>query len=193
MKFSMSMAATAVAVAVLASGCRYDKASADDNGGDANSSKDLAAEQGVDVKADVDESATSGSLSDLEKAGKSFKDRGYALCTDVNFTPVYFAFDATSIRPEELGKIEAVARHLLDNPDRVVSIEGNCDERGSNEYNMSLGEDRAIIISNFLAQNGIARERMETISRGETNPAAEGTGESVWSQNRRGEFVIWKK
>ena len=58
---------------------------------------------------------------------------------------------------------------------------------------MSLGEDRAIIISNFLAQNGIARERMETISRGETNPAAEGTGESVWSKNRRGEFVIWKK
>ena len=193
MKFSMTMAATAVAVAVLAGGCRYDKASTDDNEGDANASKDLTAEQGVDVKADVDESATSGSLADLAAAGKSFKDRGYALCTDVSFTPVYFAFDATSIRPEELGKIEAVARHLLDNPDRVVSIEGNCDERGSNEYNMSLGEDRAIIISNFLAQNGIARERMETISRGETNPAAEGTGESVWSQNRRGEFVIWKK
>lgn len=192
MKISMSMAATAVAVVVLASGCRYDKANSDETG-DADAAKNIATQQGVDVKADVDDSATSGSLDDLAMAGKSFKDRGYALCTDVSFTPVYFAFDATSIRPEELGKIEAVARHLLDNPDRVVSIEGNCDERGSNEYNMSLGEDRAIIISNFLAQNGIARERMETISRGETNPAAEGTGESVWSKNRRGEFVIWKK
>jgi len=192
MKISMSMAATAVAVVVLASGCRYDKANSDETG-DADAAKDIPTQQGVDVKADVDESATSGTLDDLAAAGKSFKDRGYALCTDVSFTPVYFAFDATSIRPEELGKIEAVARHLLDNPDRVVSIEGNCDERGSNEYNMSLGEDRAIIISNFLAQNGIARERMETISRGETNPAAEGTGESVWSKNRRGEFVIWKK
>ena len=106
---------------------------------------------------------------------------------------MYFGFDATAIRPEELGKVEAVAAHLAANPARVVSIEGNCDERGSNEYNMSLGEDRAIIIGNFLAQNGISRDRIETVSRGETNPAVEGSGESVWSRNRRGEFVIMQK
>ena len=192
MKISMSMAATAVAVVVLASGCRYDKANSDETS-DADAAKDIPTQQGVDVKADVDESATSGTLDDLAAAGKSFKDRGYALCTDVSFTPVYFAFDATSIRPEELGKIEAVARHLLDNPDRVVSIEGNCDERGSNEYNMSLGEQRAIIVRNYLVQSGITPDRIQTRSYGEEKPAAEGTGESVWSKNRRGEFVIWKK
>ena len=132
-----------------------------------------------------------GNLSDL--ASGSFKDRGYTQCTDVSFAPVYFRFDATKIEESELAKVEAVARHLADNPDRVVTIEGNCDERGSNEYNLSLGDDRAIIISNYLASNGIARNRMETVSRGETNPAVEGHGESAWSQNRRGEFIIWKK
>ncbi len=197
MKFSTCMAVLSVSIAVVASGCRYNKADGADT--EADVASDIPAQKGVDIDSQVDEtdiaadSLEGGSLDELDNAGKSFKDRGYALCTDVSFAPVYFGFDATSIRPDELGKVEAVARHLADNPDRVVSIEGNCDERGSNEYNMSLGEDRAIIISNFLAQNGIARDRMETISRGETNPAVEGSGESVWSQNRRGEFIIWKK
>ena len=197
MKFSTCMAVLSVSIAVVASGCRYNKADGADT--EADVASDIPAQKGVDIDSQVDEtdiaadSLEGGSLDELNNAGKSFKDRGYALCTDVSFAPVYFGFDATSIRPDELGKVEAVARHLADNPDRVVSIEGNCDERGSNEYNMSLGEDRAIIISNFLAQNGIARDRMETISRGETNPAVEGSGESVWSQNRRGEFIIWKK
>jgi peptidoglycan-associated lipoprotein len=189
MKFSTGAAVLATVIAVATGGCRYDKA---------NDGKD--GKDGLNGVSDMDSEVSSGldnlqqiPLSDLANGGKSFKDRGYALCTDVNFEPVYFGFDATVIKPDQLGKVEAVARHLQENPDRVVSIEGNCDERGSNEYNLSLGEDRAIIISNFLSQNGISRDRMETISRGETNPAVEGTGEAVWSQNRRGEFVIWKK
>ena len=86
-----------------------------------------------------------------------------------------------------------MAKHLKDNPDRVVSIEGNCDERGSTEYNVSLGENRALIAKNYLVQNDIADSRIKTVSRGEENPAVEGTGESVWSQNRRDEFFIYKK
>ena len=199
MKFSTCMAVFSVTLAVATCGCRYNKVAEDDSDVTAT---DLPGARGQDIDSSVIDTAEldaqqdamqGGSLSDLANAGKSFKDRGYALCTDVSFAPVYFGFDASSIRPDELGKVEAVARHLADNPDRVVTIEGNCDERGSNEYNMSLGEDRAIIISNFLAQNGIARDRIETVSRGETNPAAEGSGESAWSQNRRGEFIIWKK
>ena len=199
MKFSTSIAVLSVTLAVATCGCRYNKASGGGDDADVAGPSDVAAQQGLDIDSTVTDAnvnsddMTGGTVDDLANAGKSFKDRGYALCTDVSFAPVYFAFDATAIAPDELGKVEAVARHLADNPDRVVTIEGNCDERGSNEYNMSLGEDRAIIISNFLAQNGIARDRMETISRGETNPAVEGSGESVWSQNRRGEFIIWKK
>ena len=194
MKFSTCMAVFAVTLAVATCGCRYNKV----NGGVGDGSETDLATSGVDVGTETDIATSDealqiggGNLSDL--ASGSFKDRGYTQCTDVSFAPVYFRFDATQIEESELAKVEAVARHLADNPDRVVTIEGNCDERGSNEYNLSLGDDRAIIISNYLASNGIARNRMETVSRGETNPAVEGHGESAWSQNRRGEFIIWKK
>ena len=192
MKLSSMSFVAAVAVSAVLCGCRYDKA--DQNGDKDDAGAVVTGTEGLDLDSQTDlDSLQDGKLSDLEMAGKSFRDRGYALCTDVSFQPVYFGFDMTSIKPAELSKIDLVCEHLRANPDRVVSIEGNCDERGASEYNVSLGEDRAIVICNYMADNGIARDRMETISRGETNPAVEGSGESVWAQNRRGEFVIWKK
>ena len=75
----------------------------------------------------------------------------------------------------------------------MTVIEGNCDERGSNEYNMSLGENRAIIIRNYLIQSGISADRIQTRSYGEEKPAVMGSDESAWSRNRRGEFAIFQK
>jgi peptidoglycan-associated lipoprotein len=117
----------------------------------------------------------------------------YTRCTDVNFEPVYFGFDSTVVPQGELGKIDAVAQHLTEKTDRVVVVEGHCDDRGSNEYNMSLGENRAIIIRNYLVQNGISADRIQTRSYGEEKPAAVGNDESAWSRNRRGEFAIFQK
>ena len=91
------------------------------------------------------------------------------------------------------GKIDAVAQHLESNADRVVVVEGNCDERGSNEYNMALGENRAGIIRNYLVQCGIDASRIQTRSFGEEKPAVVGSDESAWAKNRRGEFVIYQK
>lgn len=199
MKFSTGFAAAAVAMAMVTGGCRYNKAGG--SGADALDAADVAESNPTDLSSSTGDIATigegaslqGGDLESLAAKGKTFAEQGYKPCGDVSFEPVYFGFDATAIAPAELAKVEAVAKHLAGNPARVVSIEGNCDERGSNEYNMSLGEDRAIVIGNFLAQNGIARERIETVSRGETNPAAEGSGESVWAKNRRGEFIIMSK
>lgn len=190
MKLQSILVLAAVSIAVLASGCRYNKAKTSAGAG-AGEGEGANVGQ-IDINSQVDESAIeSGSLDSLSKG--SFKDRGYTLCADVVFQPVYFAFDAATIKPDELGKIEAVAKYLADNPDRVVTIEGNCDERGSNEYNIPLGENRAIMVANYLGQNGISADRIETVSRGETNPAVAGSGEEAWSKNRRGEFIIWKK
>ena len=111
----------------------------------------------------------------------------------MNLVPVYFGSDSTVAPAGELGKIDAVAQHLADNANRVVIVEGNCDDRGSNEYNMSLGENRAVIIRNYLVQNGVAADRIQTRSNGEEKPAVEGQGESAWSKNRRGEFAIFQK
>ena len=179
MKFSTILAVFAVALAVVSTGCRYDKAGK----GGAGSGSDINA-NGQDISGD------SGSISGVSE-GK-FEDL-YTRCTDVNFAPVYFGFDSTVVPQGELGKIDAVAQHLTDKTDRVVIVEGNCDERGSSEYNMSLGENRAIIIRNYLVQNGIAADRIQTRSYGAEKPAVEGHDESAYALNRRGEFVIFQK
>ena len=187
MKFSTLMAVFAAALCVA--GCRYDKAAK--GGKDAHGPDDTAKAQDIssqDVSSINDQqSGTIGSASE----GK-FEDL-YTRCTDVSFEPVYFGFDSTVVPQGELGKIDAVVQHLTSRTDRVVVVEGNCDERGSNEYNMSLGEQRAIIVRNYLVQNGIAADRIQTRSYGEEKPAVDGHDESAWSRNRRGEFAIFQK
>ena len=179
MKFSTIMIVFALAFAFASAGCRYDKA------GKGSGSADGAGE-GMDISS----SSQEGSLSDMTE-GK-FEDL-YTRCTDVDFAPVYFGFDSTVVPQGELGKIDAVAQHLTARTDRVVVVEGHCDERGSNEYNMALGENRAIIVRNYLVQSGIAADRIQTRSYGEEKPAVVGQDESAWSQNRRGEFAIFQK
>ena len=186
------------ALALAVTGCRYD----DPNGGDdiatttevgtddgangandsANAAKDIGTEGG---------NADETSLSSV--TGLPFdQDPNYTRCTDVDFVPVYFAFDASQLAPSELAKIEAVAQHLQAKPNRVVIVEGNCDERGANEYNLSLGELRAISIRDYLVTLGIDAQRIQTKSYGEEKPAVSGSGEAAWAKNRRGEFAIFK-
>ena len=177
MKFSTIM--TVLAVALCVAGCKYNKAGKGAGGGaDGDNANSI----------DISNTSTSGSIGDASE-GK-FEDM-YTRCTDVDFQPVYFGFDSTVVPQGELGKIDAVAQHLTSRTDRVVVVEGKCDERGSNEYNMSLGENRAIIIRNYLVQNGIAADRIQTRSYGEEKPAVDGHDESAWSRNRRGEFAIY--
>ena len=177
MKISTMM--TVLAVALCVAGCKYNKASKGSgaDGDNAGGGSDISSSQ-------------SGLIGDASE-GK-FEDM-YARCTDVDFAPVYFGFDSTVVPQGELGKIDAVADHLKSRSERVVVVEGNCDERGSNEYNMTLGEQRAVVVRNYLVQNGIAANRIQTRSYGEEKPAVDGHDESAWSLNRRGEFAIFQK
>ena len=191
MKFSKTMMAVVGALALTVVGCKYDDAAGDDaalNGADAGKS---GMASGMDV--DTVENAPVTDESGMAATEVPFdKDPNYMRCTDVEFEPVFFGFDASNLAPSELAKIEAVAQHLKDNADRVVIVEGNCDERGSNEYNLSLGDLRAISIRDYLATLGIAAELMQTKSYGEEKPAVAGAGEDAWAKNRRGEFAIFK-
>ena len=184
MKFSNMLALVAVATAVLAGGCRYNKAVSNSTSNSGSEGSEI--ESGRDISSI--ESQESGDLASI--GDKRFEDM-YARCTDVDFTPVYFGFDSSVVPPGELGKVDAVARHLIDKPERVVVIEGNCDERGSNEYNMSLGQNRAIIVLNYLVNSGIDASRIQARSYGEENPAAEGHDEASWAKNRRDDFAIF--
>jgi len=177
MKFSTIM--TVLAVALCVAGCKYNKAGKGASGsGDGDGANSI----------DISSTSTSGSLGELGE--RKFEDI-YARCTDVDFSPVYFGFDSTVVPQGELGKVDSVADHLKSRTERVVVVEGNCDERGSNEYNMALGDQRAIVIRNYLVQSGIAADRIQTRSYGEEKPAVDGHDESAWSRNRRGEFAIY--
>ena len=186
MKFSTVLAVFAMTLAVVTTGCKYDKSGKGGKGANGGSGSDIAAQ---DISGNGNGSDT-GSIAGASE-GK-FEDL-YTRCTDVEFAPVYFGFDSTVVPQGELGKIDAVAQHLTAKPERVVVVEGNCDERGSSEYNMSLGENRAIIIRNYLVQSGIAADRIQTRSYGAEKPAVDGHDESAWAKNRRGEFAIFQK
>jgi peptidoglycan-associated lipoprotein len=103
---------------------------------------------------------------------------------------IYFDFDKSFIRPEYKPVLGKKARFLKDNPDFKVRIEGNCDERGTNEYNLALGERRAASAKRFLISLGIGRDRIDTISYGEERPFALGHNEGSWAQNRRDDFLL---
>ncbi len=106
--------------------------------------------------------------------------------------PVYFGYDSSVLAPAELAKIQQAADFMTDNTDIVLIVEGHCDERGSNEYNLSLGEQRALSLRSALVNLGISADRIQSRSFGEEKPAVLGSGEAAWAQNRRGEFAFYR-
>ena len=106
------------------------------------------------------------------------------------FAAVYFDYDSAQVNPSERSKLDGVADHLKQNTAQGLTVEGHCDERGSNEYNLSLGERRALAVRAYLVGLGIDGARIQTKSYGEERPVAMGHDEASWSQNRRAEFVI---
>lgn len=107
------------------------------------------------------------------------------------FSPVYFAYDSSQLVESERPKAEQVAQHLKQNSNTAVIIDGHCDERGSAEYNLALGERRALAVRAYLVTLGIEADRIQTRSFGEEKPAAPGHDEDSWARNRRGEFVLY--
>lgn len=103
---------------------------------------------------------------------------------------VHFEYDQSDLRPEDRVILDAKVPILLSNPTVTLRIAGHTDERGSDEYNLALGERRAAAAKAYLVQRGISAARLETVSYGEERPVVQGTDESAWSQNRRDEFEI---
>lgn len=107
------------------------------------------------------------------------------------FQPVYFEYDSAQVADSERSKLEAVAEYLRSNSNVGLLVEGHCDERGSNEYNLSLGERRAQAVRAYVIGLGIASDRIKTASYGEEQPAAFGHDEESWRQNRRAQFGLY--
>ena len=106
--------------------------------------------------------------------------------------PVYFEYDSSSIKGEQVQRVETDADFMKKNPALKIRIEGNCDERGTLEYNLALGERRAQSAKTYLANLGVNGEQLTTVSFGEEKPLLFGHDEISWAQNRRADFVIVK-
>jgi peptidoglycan-associated lipoprotein len=102
---------------------------------------------------------------------------------------VYFEFDESVILDEDRPILEAHAQYLSQNPGAAVTLEGHTDERGTREYNLALGERRALSVRQFMSLLGASGQQLRTVSYGEERPAASGHNEEAWAQNRRVEIL----
>jgi peptidoglycan-associated lipoprotein len=104
---------------------------------------------------------------------------------------VYFDFDSSAIRSDQRPVLQGNVSKIGQNSGwRMIVIEGHCDERGSEEYNLALGERRAAAVRQYLVDSGVPAGKLDTVSFGEAKPAVQGHDESAWKWNRRAEFVV---
>ncbi len=110
--------------------------------------------------------------------------------TESQFETVYFDFDKYNLRPDARAALDHNYQLMKDYPSAIIKIEGHCDERGTVEYNISLGERRARAAMDYIAGLGINGSRLSVISYGKERPAVPGSNEDAWAKNRRCEFRV---
>jgi peptidoglycan-associated lipoprotein len=108
---------------------------------------------------------------------------------EIQAASVYFAFDSSDLMGEARSTLQSFYEELRNRPDVAVRIEGNCDERGSSEYNLALGQRRADVAKGYLARLGVPASRITTVSNGEEKPRATGRDEDAWRENRRDDLI----
>jgi len=142
---------------------------------------DLTAVEGEQETKPPEETTTGEALPDVELENLLFSKA-------TGLQPVYFDFDSAGLNPEALATLRENAEKIKETPGVMIQIEGHCDERGTQEYNIALGERRALAVRAHLIKLGVSGDRLLTISYGEEFPAVEGSNEQAWAKNRRCEF-----
>jgi peptidoglycan-associated lipoprotein len=137
----------------------------------------------------VDNRPASANLSDEGVDGRDLE----ALNRDSPLRPAFFKLDSSDLDDEARSVVAANADILKRNPQWVITIEGHCDERGTAEYNLALGERRALAAKNYLLSLGIPENRVRTVSYGDEFPFDRGHTDEAWSKNRRAHFIISSK
>jgi len=188
----MLILAITVGLAFSISGCSKKKVTAEEEMGAAVEMEERAPQPGEPGYEKIYEESMAAKEESLEAESAMKKEEHEVLegRTSAPLLPIYFDFDKSNIREDQRSRIEKNAAYLRENPGVKVRIEGNCDERGTNEYNMALGERRALSAKKYLVNLGVHEDRLHTISYGEEKPLLRGHDEYAWAQNRRDDFVI---
>jgi peptidoglycan-associated lipoprotein len=135
-------------------------------------------------------SGGAGGVSAEERAQQGQRDAGYT--EESQLKDVNFDYDKSDIRSDAREILKKNAEWMKANSKSKVQIEGHCDERGSNEYNLALGERRANAVKKYISSLGVEADRLYTISYGEELPIDPGHNEEAWSKNRRAHFLVTK-
>lgn len=166
----------AIAVVLGAAGCKGKKAPTIDPGFDDTQSRSTTDDD------DMNRDATgSFGLDDIDISSLRFE-------SNVHLQRIHFDYDSDVLRADAQATLRENYAYMQQNPQLVVLIEGHCDERGTQEYNLALGERRALAAREYLIRLGANSRQLTTVSYGEEIPLSSGSSESAWSQNRRGEF-----
>ena len=174
------------AALVLNTGCRT-KPKAGDAG---NLSPDYVKGEGGDGNYNLNPFGQIDEGASVQIAGRP--DEANRITPDIRVENVLFGYDSSSVEPSERAKVQVIADYLNNTAGVTVTLEGHCDERGSLDYNLALGERRALAIRDYLLQMGVTGDRITTKTMGEEMPAAFGHDESSYHQNRRGEFKFYR-
>ena len=136
------------------------------------------------------EAAEKAAREAAEKAKMEAAEKAAAILKELQIADVNFDYDKYNLKPEAQDILKKAAPAYLKYSNAKLVVEGHCDERGTVEYNLVLGEKRANEAAKFLVDLGIAKDRIKTISYGEENPLDKGHDEAAWAKNRRAHFVV---
>jgi len=143
-----------------------------------------------DLEQPVDDGTTNTTVEDSGSEGLNPNlELERLLFSPSGLQAVYFDYDSSSLTPSALQILSENAEKIKQVPNVIIQIAGHCDERGTQEYNLALGERRALAVREYLRQLGVSGDRMISISFGEENPAVLGSNEAAWAKNRRCEFL----
>ena len=187
--------AITTAVAVFTGGCTKKPVippEADNQSGSATSSQNQTgdgsySENNLAIEGTLDDSTASDSAGTMDEQSDEYKQMHGR--SSGGLAPVYFDFDQAIIKPDMVDRMLQNADYLKQVGNTVI-VEGNCDDRGTKEYNLALGEKRAINVREYLIDLGIEPHRIRTVSYGEERPLFYEQTDFAWGQNRRADFVI---
>lgn len=188
--------AVTAAVAVFTGGCTKKPVippEADNQAGSSSSSSQSQnadgtySENSLAIEGTLDDSAASDAAGTMDEQSDEYKQM-HGRSTS-GLAPVYFDFDQAIIKPDMVDRMLQNAEYLKQVANTVI-VEGNCDDRGTKEYNLALGEKRAINVREYLIDLGVEPTRIRTVSYGEERPLFYEQTDFAWGQNRRADFVI---
>jgi peptidoglycan-associated lipoprotein len=161
---------------LVIAGCSGNKTKSDDG---------MMADDGAPIDVGADDYSSTG----LDEDGAMILDPLDDPASDLFVRTIYFDYDSADIRDDSMLIVREHGKYLSSSPDRLIRLEGHADERGTREYNLALGEERAKSVREILLLEGAQEVQIEIVSFGEERPAVEGTDESVLELNRRVEVV----